>query len=85
MRGDLSASVVAARLEALRILYTPLSEHEARALLEPPSVVDRVPGAREVSQRLAELRALCELTRYLHRGRRLPLGGTPTETGPNRR
>ena len=65
MGADLSAERVAARLAWLRAAYTPMTQAEARALLEvtpPPKSF-----AQAVSQRLAELRALTELTRHLHR------------------
>jgi hypothetical protein len=74
MSVPLDPEQVAERLEALRQLYVPVSIEEARAWLES----ERRPPARgtsadpafaeTVQRRLDELRALCELTQYLHAG-----------------
>ena len=64
MPHDLTPGSVAARLAWLRAAWTPLSEAEARALLETPPAPR--PFAEAVAERLEELRALSELTRYLH-------------------
>lgn len=68
MPPDLSPASVAARLARLRESSRLLNEAEARALLEAPGCPR--PFAEAVSVRLAELRALVELTRYLHRARK---------------
>jgi hypothetical protein len=70
MTAELSPRAVAARLGRLRAICRPMTEAEARALLEPtrPTAL----AAPQVASRLAELRALLELTRYLHRGRLRP-------------
>ena len=70
MTAELSPSAVAARLDRLRAIYRPMTEAEARALLEPSRSTSL--AAAQVASRLAELRALLELTRYLHRGRLRP-------------
>ena len=67
MPPDLSPGSVAARLARLRESCTLLTRAEARALLEPVGCPR--PFAEAVSARLAELRALVELTQYLHRAR----------------
>ena len=68
MRSDLSPAAVAARLERLRALYVPETAAEGRrramAARRPT-----VPFAEAVGRRLAELRALSELTTYLHKAR----------------
>jgi hypothetical protein len=43
-----------------------MDEEEARERMTPPPAVDE-PFERAVARRLEELRALCELTRHLHR------------------
>ena len=63
MLPDLSPERVAARLSLLRASWSPMTEAEARALLEGPPAL---PFAEAVAQRLAELRALSDLTRHLH-------------------
>lgn len=67
MKGDLAPESVAARLAQLRALYVPETLEEGRARLAhqaPEESFDR-----GVARRLAELRALCELTSHLHRAR----------------
>ena len=64
---SLDPRVVAARLAELRVLYRP--ETVAEAAVRLASDVPRSQPrsfAEEVAERLAELRALDELTRYLH-------------------
>jgi hypothetical protein len=65
MTSDLSPDAVAARLARLRELYVPATRAEVEGALVPPP---RAPAefAELVSRRLEELRALCDLTRYLH-------------------
>jgi hypothetical protein len=59
-------AAVARRLEHLRELHVPERDEDARKRLvaEQPLFVE--PFARAVERRLAELRALMELTRHLH-------------------
>ncbi len=66
--AELSAESVGLRLAALRAAYVPMTEAEARPLLEPPPRVEDFAVA--AARRLAELRALCVLTRQLQRRRR---------------
>ena len=68
MSRDLSAAAVARRLERLRAIYLPETEAEARRRLAGGPRPESIPFAVAVERRLAELRALCELTTYLHRG-----------------
>jgi hypothetical protein len=68
--ADLSPPAVAARLARLRALYVADDEDAARRRLEDPSARAREQFAMAVARRLAELRALDELARYLHRARR---------------
>jgi len=64
---------VADRLRLLRALARVESDGEARARLarEQPVAIAR-PLAQLASERLRELRALCELARHLHRARSGP-------------
>lgn len=65
MAVDMSPAAVARRLARMGRGWHPLDREEARAMLEPHSVAgDLSPAA--VQRRLDELRALCELTGYLH-------------------
>ena len=64
MPPDLSPGKVAGRLSVLGASWTPSTEAEARSLLE--SARSQKPFAEAVAERLAELRALSELTHYLH-------------------
>jgi len=69
MSRRLDGSAVHARLERLRALCVPMLREEALDM-------HAVQGSRAegfpagVERRLAELRALCELTRYLHAARK---------------
>jgi len=66
-RDTTSAEVVAHRLEQLRALYVPETQAETqRRLREPPR---ERPFEEAVERRLAELRALCELSAYLSQRR----------------
>jgi hypothetical protein len=66
MAHDLSPQAVAARLRELRLIWTPESAQSVRSRFA--SGVERPTTFEEaVSLRLAELRALLELTAYLHR------------------
>jgi hypothetical protein len=61
---------VSERLAALRALYVPERDDEARARLEherPPQSPPRFEVA--VAARLRELRALCDLAGHLHRAK----------------
>lgn len=74
MSDALDPELVAERLEALRRLAVPVSAEEARKWFEgeTPSeaaVSERAGFAKLVQERLDELRALCELTEYLHAAR----------------
>jgi hypothetical protein len=60
---------VRARLDALRALYVPETIDEARARLARERPRDATPFDMRVARSLAELRALCELTRALQRPR----------------
>jgi len=64
MLPDLSPGAVARRLERLRVLYVAVTEEEARQLMSPPR--HERPFVEAVAARLAELRALTELTAHLH-------------------
>jgi hypothetical protein len=64
--GSLSPTAAAARLAALRAAYVPERDVDARARLAHERPVSTRPFAVLVSQRLRELRALCELARHLH-------------------
>lgn len=70
MKHDLDPLRVAARLARLRELYVPETREQVRRRLdqERPAELPE-PFARAVGRRLAELRALDELARHLHRGR----------------
>ena len=65
MRPELSPAAVAARLAELRVLHRPEPLAEARRRLECERPRPRAPFERAVAANLAELRALCELARYL--------------------
>jgi hypothetical protein len=66
--AELDPRVVAARLEELRAAYVAETIEEARARFAREAV--RVePFETAVERRLAELRALDELARHLHRTR----------------
>lgn len=69
MKGELDPDVVLARLDALRASFVAETVDEARARLarEAPSADESFEEG--VARRLAELRALHELARALHRRR----------------
>jgi hypothetical protein len=70
MATDMSPAAVAKRLERLRAMWTPDDQASARARLEDPAGFPRSRTfAQAVALRLSDLRELCELTAYLHRGR----------------
>ena len=68
MVRDLDARAVAQRLAVLASLYVPETVEEGRARLR---AADTAPDAfaTAVARRLDELRALDDLTRYLHAAR----------------
>lgn len=66
MSRELSPERVAARLATLRKLYVPETLEEARARTAPVRATESL--EQRAARRLAELRALLELTRHLHRG-----------------
>ncbi len=66
MSRDLSPTSVSRRLALLRELYVPETDEQARARLVPEARRD-TSFAERVASRLAELRALSDLTAYLHR------------------
>ncbi len=68
MVRDLDARAVAQRLAALAAIYEPETVEEGRARLR---AADTAPDAfaTAVERRLDELRALDDLTRYLHAAR----------------
>ena len=65
MRRELDPAEVAERLAALAALYVAESVEDGRARLRRDSMEPSV-FAAGVARRLEELRALDELTRYLH-------------------
>ena len=67
MRPELDPEQLARRLEALRSIYVPETLDEAHARLAREQPRDATPFDLRVARRLAELRALCELTRALHK------------------
>jgi hypothetical protein len=69
MDRELNGQQVAQRLAALAVIYEPETVEEGRARLR---AADSAPEAfaTAVARRLDELRALDELTRYLHAARR---------------
>lgn len=71
MRSDLDPRRVARRLAALAAIYVPETVEQGRARLRADAL-SRDAFASAVSRRLEELRALDELTRYLHQARTLP-------------
>ncbi|MBS2015654.1 MAG: hypothetical protein JST00_22390 [Deltaproteobacteria bacterium] len=66
MKSDLSPPSVAARLAELRTMARVENAEETRRRLAHEARQE-VPFAIAVARRLAELRALLELTEYLHR------------------
>jgi hypothetical protein len=69
MKRDLDPRLVAERLAALARLYVPETRAEGRERLAKERPPSRESFEEAVARRLGELRALDELTRYLHRGR----------------
>jgi hypothetical protein len=67
MRHELDPRLVSLRLAALRSLYVPERDDEARRRIERERPTRREPFERAVARRLAELRALCALADYLQR------------------
>jgi len=63
---SLDPHLVAARLAELRSRYAAETIDEAQARLEAERPRSQGAFAELVAARLAELRALCELARYLH-------------------
>jgi hypothetical protein len=66
MKADLSPAAVRARLDRLRAICVPEGLDDGRRRLAAEARRD-VPLERAAAARLADLRALCELTAYLHR------------------
>ncbi len=60
---------VAERLQRLRALYIPERDVDARQRLADEARAAAAPFAIAVARRLEELRALSDLTTYLHRRR----------------
>lgn len=83
MTTDMSPAAVGRRLERLRAMWTPEDRATARARLDdqPGSSPPRT-FAEAVALRLEELRALCELTAYLHGGRKAPSSIARDERDP---
>lgn len=63
MTSRIDAVAVAARLARLRAIVAPSTREEARQFLTPPHRTESFDA--RATRALAELRALCELTRYL--------------------
>jgi hypothetical protein len=72
---DMSPSAIAARLEELGTRFAPLDEAEARLRMQAPRTNAAASSVAEVARRLDELRALCELSDYLHAGTVSPSSG----------
>jgi hypothetical protein len=70
MTAELTAAAVAPRLEELRRLYVPERIEAARERLARERPARAESFALAAARSLAELRALCELARHLHAGRR---------------
>jgi len=75
MRRDLDADDVARRLAELRALYVAETVDEARERLRAEEMAPEV-FATLVARRLDELRALDQLTRYLHLAVPRPIAGS---------
>jgi len=67
MKLELDPRLVAERLSRLRALYVPERIEDARRRLERERPRIDEPFETAVARRLAELRALDELARHLHR------------------
>jgi hypothetical protein len=70
MRSELDPRRVADRLSRLKALYVPESVVEGGARLAREQPRSHASLAQVAARSLAELRALCELARVLHMGRR---------------
>jgi hypothetical protein len=70
MTRELHPRDVAARLSDLRRRYVAESISDARARLAREQPRPEQPFAQRAARSLAELRALCELARALHRARK---------------
>ncbi len=68
-RQGMPPAGVAERLERLRAICVPESDSEARLRLDKETRTSTGSFAVGVARRLEELRALSELSSYLHRGR----------------
>lgn len=67
MSRDLTPEAVARRLDELRAAWVPESERSVRRRMERPETGPaNEPFEQQVAARLAELRALMELTAHLH-------------------
>jgi hypothetical protein len=64
--SELDPRRVAARLARLRSIYIAETVEQASMRLVRERPVESIPFEVGVARRLAELRALCELTRALH-------------------
>ncbi len=71
MKTDLAPASVAERLDALRRLYVPETASEGRRRAAQTRPAEKPPLAEAAAERLAELRALCELTSSLQRRTRV--------------
>jgi hypothetical protein len=69
MKSELDPRKLASRLEVLRSAYVAETVEEAHGRLARERPRDIAPFDVRVARRLAELRALCELARELHRDR----------------
>ena len=67
MKVDLAPEAVSARLALLRASYVPETLEQGRARMAHRPEPE--PFERGVARRLAELRALCELTKHLRSAR----------------
>ncbi len=81
MTRDLSPRAVVERLERLRASYVPMTAEEARHLLTAPARTETF--SEGVARRLAELRALLDLTTHLHRAHRV--GASEVASKPKER
>ena len=71
-------TAVAERLELLRRLYVPEQDGDARARLARERPLEQVPFDVAAGARLRELRALTELSNYLHQAQPSRPGTTHT-------
>jgi hypothetical protein len=70
MTSSLDPLLVRARLAGLRSRYVPESVDSAHARLALERPTEATAFDQAAARALAELRALCDLAEYLHRGRR---------------